>query len=640
MLSRVAGAAVLVCAACARQIAPAPGADRTVASGVPVTYGSQQDLPKGTRIVWDFGDGTPPVEGARVEHAFPRSGTYRVTETVITAEGAKQSATANATVLRRPVAAAVPPDVRAVWVQEHPWDRVALHRATARKLGLADVFEETSRALSEALGFDALDARAAQENGFDADEGFALFTVPQDAEALVAAVGTSDDAKSLAAVKRLLSRAVEGRFAGGPFQLTDTKLEGGVPILFGAGRGGEQVAIVQRYGYLYLRLPGLTDPALALRNVVALPASGGLASDPAWQTAVDRVGPGDVLFFSRPVEKAQQGRFAGQFAQAAFALRATPGALEMKIFARPRNVSADELQRTLTPLKAPPDLAARLPSGPAAYLKLSGRPDALWRELLRLSEGDATRARDRVQELTGLDLEKDLLPAFTGNVGVAMYLDAQALLEAALGEEVAAFDRSAFLVAAELAPDRARALQQAIDRKVRREMRVAVAGTTVWKLGGGAAMAAVKNGFFYFSLGGAAEDEAPAPPPPRRGRRRAATSVPPAQLGAIGLALVPGPGSRTLSDDLKAAGVGGLDGARDQVGWFDVQGLLHSLQAAAENQGGVVGAGTRAMTDRMGALRDAIFDATPATDGLQAQLFVRFRRTEQGRAAGAASPAR
>jgi hypothetical protein len=84
--------------------------------------------------------------------------------------------------------------------------------------------------------------------------------------------------------------------------------------------------------------------------------------------------------------------------------------------------------------------------------------------------------------------------------------------------------------------------------------------------------------------------------------------------------------------------VGGLDGNRDQVGWFDVQGLLRSLQAAAENQGGMVGSGTRAMTDRMGALRDAIFDASPATDGLQAQFFLRFRRTEQGRAPGGGAP--
>jgi hypothetical protein len=210
-----------------------------------------------------------------------------------------------------------------------------------------------------------------------------------------------------------------------------------------------------------------------------------------------------------------------------------------------------------------------------------------------------------------------------------------------LGEEVAAFDRSGFLVAAELAPDRARPLQQAIDRKVQRDQRLSVAGTTVWKLGGGAAMAAVKDGFLYFSLGGPPqEDDAQPNPPPRRVRRRGIRSVPPAQLGPIGLALAPAAGGRTLSDELKNAGVSGLDGARDQVGWFDLQGLLRSLQAAAENEGGVVGAGARTMTDRMSALRDAVLDAQPAPDGVQAQILIRFQRAEQGRRGGAAPPGR
>ncbi|MFL5312851.1 MAG: PKD domain-containing protein, partial [Myxococcales bacterium] len=300
MPTRVACAALLSCAACARHVTPAPGEDRTVVSGVPVAFGSEQDLPKGTRVVWDFGDGAPPAEGSRVEHAFPRAGVYRVTETVVDPGGQKLTAAVKATVLRRAVPAAIPPDVRAAWVQERAWDRVAVHRATAAKLALTDMFDETAAELSDALGFDALDPRAAQENGFDPDEGLALFTVPQDVEALVAAVGTSDDAKALAAVKRLLSHASEGRFAGGPFQLTDTKTQNGVSMLLGAGRGGEQVAVVLRYGYLYLRLPGLTDPALAMRGIVALQPSSELAAEPPWQLAVQHVGQGDAVFFSRP----------------------------------------------------------------------------------------------------------------------------------------------------------------------------------------------------------------------------------------------------------------------------------------------------------------------------------------------------
>ena len=171
MPSRLACGALLLCAACARHVTPAPGEDRTVGSGVPVSYGSDQDLPKGTRVIWDFGDGTPPVEGARVDHAFPRAGAYRVTQTVVDGDGKKLSASANATVLRRPVPAAVPADVRAAWIQERPWERVGVHRATAAKLALSDVFDETAAELSDAIGFDALDSHAALENGFDPDEG-------------------------------------------------------------------------------------------------------------------------------------------------------------------------------------------------------------------------------------------------------------------------------------------------------------------------------------------------------------------------------------------------------------------------------------------------------------------------------------
>src|SRR5262249_46341123 len=162
------------------------------------------------------------------------------------------------------------------------------------------------------------------------------------------------------------------------------------------------------------------------------------------------------------------------------------------------------------------------------------RPEALFRELLAASQADANRARDRARELTGLDLEKDLLPAFAGNFGIALYLDATALLQAVLGEEGGAFDRSGFLVAAELAPDGARMLQQAIDKKVSAKQRVPVGGTTLWKLGGGAAMAAVKDGFLYFAVGGLPQEEPE--PAPAAGRKRRGSPRPPrpSQLGPIG----------------------------------------------------------------------------------------------------------
>src|SRR6185312_139817 len=103
-----------------------------------------------------------------------------------------------------------------------------------------------------------------------------------------------------------------------------------------------------------------------------------------------------------------------------------------------------------TPSKAPPDIAAKLPPRAAASLRLSPAPRAPWQALSRSSPAHPARLKDRVQEATGLDVEKDLIPAFTGNVGIAVYLDAGSLVGAILGEQVGSLDKSAFILAAEL----------------------------------------------------------------------------------------------------------------------------------------------------------------------------------------------
>src|SRR3954469_23021030 len=309
MRIRLTCAAALVCVACVKRVAPSAVEDRTVVSGVPTSFGSPSDLPEGAKITWDFGDGTPPVSAPAATHAFPRAGAFTVTETVLDPDGQKRSVTAKVTVLRRAVASAVPGDARAALIQEMPWRRMALHRETATRLGMRDVFDDTARTLSDALGFDATSEEAAAVHGFDPEEGVALYTVADDAEALVAAVGTNDDAKALAAVKRLLAHeGGTGRFAGGPFQLAESSLDG-TPVLLGNGRGGEKVGVLQRYGYLYLRLPGMTDPLPALRGALKVQPNAGLFADSMFQSAVRHVGTGDMVFFSRGTG-GSQGRLA------------------------------------------------------------------------------------------------------------------------------------------------------------------------------------------------------------------------------------------------------------------------------------------------------------------------------------------
>jgi hypothetical protein len=629
MRIRLACAAALLLAACVKRVAPSAVEDRTVTSGVPASFGSSADLPEGVRIEWDFGDGTPPVTGPVVSHAFPRSGTFTVTQTVVDPDGQKRSISAKVTVLRRSVPSALPGDARAALIQEMPWRRMAVHRETATRLGMRDVFDDTSRTLSDALGFDATSEEAAAAHGFDPEEGVALYTVAEDAEALVAAVGTSDDAKALAAVKRLLAHeGGTGRFAGGPFQLTESSLDG-TPVLLGKGRGGEKVGVLQRYGFLYLRLPGMSDPAPALRGALKVQPNSGLSADSMFQAAMRHVGTGDMVFFSRGTGDSQ-GRLASSVGPSAFTVIDRKDLLEMRLFAQPRDLSGEALKKTFTPLKPPPDLAARLPPGPAAYLKLSGEPAAMWRELLRWSAADAGRVKERVKELTGLEVEKDLLPSFTGNVGIGVYLDSFALLDAILGEQVASLDRSGVLAVAELQPGKGQPLASAIDARVRPDRRFRLAGgATVWKLGENGAEAAVQGDFLFLSLGGEqSQPSEPKPSPPVRRGRRGKPAPPPApepkDLGRLGAALAQRTGAHSLADDLKAEGVRGFELPTDQIAWLDVRGVVRSIQAAAQEHGGVLGAGTRLVADRFGSVRDILFEARPAPDGVQAQLYVRF----------------
>src|SRR2546430_12934452 len=111
MRHRLACCALAVLAAsCVKRIAPSAGDDRPTTSGVALAFGAEMEVPEGAEITWDFGDGTPPVKGPRVEHAFPRAGAFTITQTIRDKDGQTRTSTAHATVLRRSVPMAVPPD--------------------------------------------------------------------------------------------------------------------------------------------------------------------------------------------------------------------------------------------------------------------------------------------------------------------------------------------------------------------------------------------------------------------------------------------------------------------------------------------------------------------------------------------------
>src|SRR5207245_7390365 len=90
---------------------------------------------------------------------------------------------------RRSVPRAVPPETKAALVGRWPWARVSLQREIAARLGLRDFYDSIARNLSDAVGFDVTSPQTSAENGIDPDEGLAIFTVREDPEALLVAVG-------------------------------------------------------------------------------------------------------------------------------------------------------------------------------------------------------------------------------------------------------------------------------------------------------------------------------------------------------------------------------------------------------------------------------------------------------------------
>ncbi|HEX4381849.1 MAG TPA: PKD domain-containing protein [Myxococcales bacterium] len=608
-------ASAVLLSSCIKRVAPDPGGDRNAYSGAHLRFGQPEQLPPGSEAQWDFGDGTPQQTGTVVTHAFPRPGVYTVVETIADKDGQSRNARTHVSVLRRDVAMAVPAQIRAVLLAQRPWAKVDLHRQTAEKLSLGSLFDKIAKDIGAAAGFDPLDPKAADAAGFDPDEGVALYTVPEDPEALVFVVGTSDDAKSLAAAKRVLAQGM----GHGAFELKEATI-GSAPAFTGQNAAGEKVGILQSLGYLYLRTPGQSDPLKALQSAAALPPDKGLFADPGYQTALRHIGPGDATFYSRAADS--DARLGGALATSAFSVLEKPELLQLRMYAMPRTLTGDKLAAAFTPEKAPPDLASQLPSGAAAYLRISAAPQALWAELTRAAGTDTSRMRDRLLETTGLDLEKELIPSFTGNVGVAVYLDATSLVSALLGEQVGSFDRSQFLVAAQLGkPDTIRAaLEKAMKTRPPTD-RAEFAGASWFRLSDGA-QAALKGDVLLLSIGGAppAAVEAPAKgkkPPPKP---KAPTLE---DLGMLGRALAPA-GAPTLSQSFKRIGVAGFEQSGQENVWVDVAGIVKSIERAGNDQGGVASAGAHLFADRAAGLRDALFEARPNKDGIDADLWLRF----------------
>src|SRR5207302_1681737 len=146
----------------------------------------------------------------------------------------------------------------------------------------------------------------------------------------------------------------------------------------------------------------------------------------------------------------------------------------------------------------------------------------------------------------------------------------------------------------------------------------------VFRLGDGA-QAAIKEGVLFLGIGGGPQaSEEPAPP--RKGRRKAPERKPltAADLTVLARVLAPDTGTLTLSQQFKRIGVAGFDQSGQQNIWVDIAGIVRSIERAGAEQGGVARQGSRLFAERAADLRDALFEARPSAEGVDADLWLRF----------------
>ncbi|WP_239470555.1 PKD domain-containing protein [Archangium violaceum] len=409
-------ATALVGSGCHRAARPEAGGERTVEAGVPVGFGSE--APDAPVVTWDFGDGSPPRQGARVSHAFARAGAF----TVRALEKDKKDevlASAQVTVVPRPVLRAIPAEAEvAVYFPQLRGNVDPLMDFYSRLVGESQALEslEDTPLLSLVLR----DLRG-EPRVVDPEEGVGFFSLP-DFQGTVALLGVTDVEAAMDSVVRDLESA----------GVTVSQREPGGAVRF-QRQNGEPLLLFPDRGYLYLAVPDTEDeesegavPASqagdsaleAARASITGMSGPGLSELPLLGELRQKVGSGNVHFFVRPVGEDASSGIRGVFA----ALKVEEARAELEGWVAS--------EKALFEGKSAPgsELLGKAPAGPFAALMVSIPPEEL-AKLVFGAPGSERRERTllRLRE-EGFDAANadSLLDALRGDLTLLAYFDAPA----------------------------------------------------------------------------------------------------------------------------------------------------------------------------------------------------------------------
>lgn len=406
---------------CRRAVKPEAGGERTVEAGVPVGFGSEaRDAPE---VRWDFGDGSPPEHGARVSHAFPRAGTYRVRAL----ERDEELAGATVTVVPRPVPRAIPADAEvALFIPQLRGNVEPLVGFFSRMLGEA----QARQALEEApLLSLVLSELRGEPRVVDPEEGVGFFSLPG-FEGTVALLGVTDTQAALDAVVKELEAGSARVVGRGPEGTVRFQRENGTPMLLFPDRG-----------YLYLVVPdspeegeeqvsgriekvlareGGTEAAdeEAVRARITGMSGPGLSEQPLLTELRPKVGAGNVHLFARAEEGEASEGIRGLWA----VLRVEEERAELEGW-----VASD---KSLFAGRSGPgsELLGKAPAGPIAALMVSMPPEELTK-LVFGTPGSERRERTLLRlRAQGFDAAgaDELVGALRGDLTLLAYFDAVA----------------------------------------------------------------------------------------------------------------------------------------------------------------------------------------------------------------------
>lgn len=410
-------ALLLTASGCRRAVRPELGGDRTVEAGLPTTFGSAES--GDPAITWEFGDGQQAT-GARVTHAFERSGTF----TVRALHEGQEVGRAVLTVVPRPLLRAIPADANmALYVSRLRGNVEPMVSFYEQLIG-----PDNARRSLEGAPFVGLVLQSLSEGSgpgvVDPEEGLGFFMVPA-FDGVVGLLGVTEPQAALDAAVREFEGAGHS-VERGTDGLVRILPPDGVPVFLFVDRG-----------YLYLAMPesdtpsgataqaggvppptdasaGSRDVAVVRRAVEGLTGPG-LSEEPLLQELRPKVAEGNVYLFSRPSDPKTQGGVRGVLAT----LRAQAARAELDGFL--------STEKPLFQGMRGPDsaLLAQAPQGPVAAAMFSVPPE----EMAKLVFGapgseQRTRTAERLRE-QGLDAEA-LLSALRGDVALLAYFDSAA----------------------------------------------------------------------------------------------------------------------------------------------------------------------------------------------------------------------